>query len=111
MLCRRHLAWVINWHSVEFGVGSSGLSFKAARDIVTSAASSVDQAANAAKAAEQAATVAASPTSNIDPAKRAAIEKAKQDAQKAAADAQRNLQDVTRSLGGTFGKRVCIPWC
>jgi hypothetical protein len=97
------------WHSVEFGVGSSGLSFKAARDIVVSAASSADQATNAAKAVEQAAAAAA--TNNPDPAKRAEIEKATQDAKKAAADAQRHLQDVTRNLGTAFGKRVCIPWC
>ena len=99
------------WHSVEFGVGSTGLSFKAARDIVTSAASAADQTANAAKAAEQAARTAASPTNNLDPAKRAEIEKANLDAKRAAEEARRHLQDVSQSLKGPFGTRVCIPWC
>ncbi len=96
------------WHSIEFGVGSTGLSFKAARDIVVSAASAADQAANSAKAAEQAARIA---VTSPDLAKRTEIEKANQDAKRAAEEAQRHLQDITRNFGGTFGKRVCIPWC
>jgi hypothetical protein len=120
------------WQNVEVGMGASGLNFKAARQIVESAANTADEAAKAAKAAEQAAKEAAvapaslprptSPPPSDKAAEAAAAEKAAAeinraaeraaaDANRAAAEAQKHLQEVTKNLGSVFGHRVCIPWC
>jgi hypothetical protein len=91
------------WHSVEFGVGSNGLSFKAAQDIFASARNAAGEAAKAAKVAEQAETA---PTSPTDAKKRSELAKASEQARKVADAAQKHLQEVTRSLKGIFGTRV-----
>jgi hypothetical protein len=80
------------WHSVEFGVTGNGLSFKAAKDIVASAANSADEAA---KAAEQAAKASVGPLANSDPVKKAQLLKASDDAKKASEEARKHLEAVT----------------